>query len=383
MGKRISHCQGKGSLNHNNRTFTPKNIDPERIKDNVVLVQESLAEAYDKCFLEAIRKYNEKQTRADRKVDENYFRHLFGKEVNTHSVCTGSNKQKSFYEDLIQIGDMNDTGVGTPDAEAAKEVLKEYFETFRERNPNFYVFNAVIHMDEATPHLHIDYIPLGHYSRGLSVQNGLAQALKEMGFGTGKDAINRWRLKERATLEEICKRHKVEIEAPNKARGYSFTTDEYKVLKEEEKALKKEIKILKQEAAEMREISQARKNIDEIPVKTKGFNSDKVELAADDWRDVKDIASMNFVLMSENDKLSVENERLNKAVGDTFALRKENAELKTKMQSHEKTISDLKGKLTVRDIFLKEHGLIEKFNTWIKEKLPELFTKTQSKDIER
>ena len=47
-------------------------------------------------------------------------------------------------------------------------------EGFRNRNPNFYVFNAVLHMDEATPHLHIDYIPVGHYKRGQDTQNGIA-----------------------------------------------------------------------------------------------------------------------------------------------------------------------------------------------------------------
>lgn len=56
---------------------------------------------------------------------------------------------------------------------------------FQARNLNFHVFNAVLHMDEATPHLHIDYIPIRHYKRGVDTQNGIAQALKEMGYGEG------------------------------------------------------------------------------------------------------------------------------------------------------------------------------------------------------
>ena len=82
-------------------------------------------------------------------------------------------------------------------------------------------------MNKATPHLHIDYIPVGHYKQGVDTQNGIAQALKEMGYGTGKDAISRWREKERAILEEICKVHNIEISAPQKSRG-SLTVEEYK-----------------------------------------------------------------------------------------------------------------------------------------------------------
>lgn len=141
----------------------------------------------------------------------------------------------------MQIGTKDDTGVGTPDREIAARCLTEYMEGFQKRNPNFYVFNAVLHMDEATPHLHIDYIPIGHYKRGVDTQNGLAQALKEMGYGTGADTINRWRTAERKVLEEICNRHGIEISEPQKSRGYSYTVDEYKELQETKKQLNEDI----------------------------------------------------------------------------------------------------------------------------------------------
>ena len=98
---------------------------------------------------------------------------------------------------------------------------------FQERNPNFRVFNAVLHLDEATPHLHIDYIPVGHYKQGVDTQNGIAQVLKEMGYGIGKDAISRWREAECKILTEICKAHNIEIAAPEKSRG-SLTVEQYK-----------------------------------------------------------------------------------------------------------------------------------------------------------
>lgn len=212
ISKTISMCQGKGSLTHNNRTFTAKNIDPNRTENNIVFVREDLAEAYEKLFGDAVSRYNTHQKRSDRKISD-YFEHLFGRKP-TASVITGTNKQKSFYEDLVQIGTKDDTGVGTPDSEIAIECLTEYMNGFQKRNPNFYVFNAVLHMDEATPHLHIDYIPVGHFDKGLDTRNAMAKALKEMGFGNGKDAINRWRKSEWQILHDICLKHEIQISEP-------------------------------------------------------------------------------------------------------------------------------------------------------------------------
>lgn len=129
LSKTISMCQGKGSLSHNNREFTAKNIDPSRTPDNIIFVQQDLGEAYHRLFDGVIANYNAKQKRNDRKIPD-YFQHLFNREP-SKSVITGANKQKSFYEDLVQIGTKDDTGVGTPDAEIAVACLKEYMEDFQ------------------------------------------------------------------------------------------------------------------------------------------------------------------------------------------------------------------------------------------------------------
>ena len=267
MAKRISHCQGKGSLTHNNREFYFKNVDSERTPDNITYVKQSLGEAYEHCFGEAVRRYNEKQSRANRRID-NYYTYLFGRAPQT-SVATSANKQKSFYETLVQIGTMGDSGVGTVDGELAAKCLDEYMKGseelgvagFSERNPNFYVFNAVLHMDEATPHLHIDYIPIGHYKRGMDTQNGIAQALREMGYGGGKDAISRWRIAERKILEDICRKNGVDIAEPKKARGYSLAPDDYKVQVDEEKArLREEVKELQDKIRDLQETYESQVN---------------------------------------------------------------------------------------------------------------------------
>ena len=117
------------------------------------------------------------------------------------------------------------------------DCLKEYIERFQKRNPNFFVFNAVLHMDEATPHLHIDYIPVGHYKRGQDTQNGIAQALKEMGYGEGKMAIAKWRVAEVEVLNKICLEHGIKLLAPEKARG-TVEIPEYKEQRRQNDELK-------------------------------------------------------------------------------------------------------------------------------------------------
>ena len=93
----------------------------------------------------------------------------------------------------MQIGSKNDTAVAdkngcmTEEAEKAAKVLEKYAQTFQERNPRLYLFNCVLHMDEATPHLHMDYIPVAHgYKSGMETRNSLTKALQQMGFDKAK-----------------------------------------------------------------------------------------------------------------------------------------------------------------------------------------------------
>lgn len=225
-------------------------MDTSRTKDNVVFVDEPIDKAYNEVFGAAIERYNAKQKRADRKIKNGYFEHAFNRKTPPPYVVISADKRKSFYEDVVMIGTKDDTCVGSPDGQIAAECLTEYVKGFAARNPNFHVFFSALHLDERTPHLHIDYIPIGHYKKGVDTQNGLAQALKEMGYGTGKDAINRWRLAERAVLEQICKEHGIEISAPEKSRG-SLTVEQYKEyaqVKARSNELKKEVERLDERA---------------------------------------------------------------------------------------------------------------------------------------
>ena len=246
----------------------------------------------------------------DRKIPD-YFQHLFNREP-SKSVITGANKQKSFYEDLVQIGTKDDTGVGTPDAEIAVACLKEYMEDFQERNPNFYVFNAVMHLDEATPHLHIDYIPLGHFFNGLEKRNAMARALEEMGYGKGANAINRWRLSEWKVLHDICTKHGFEISEPKKSRGYSFTTAEYGEYKDTIKALEEEKAQTENERdeaqAELEKIAQKRVKLDDIDKLDTGKTmfGGKVTVAKDDWENITALAKREVASTKQVRKLKKE-----------------------------------------------------------------------------
>ena len=301
--KSISMCQGKGSLSHNNRDFTARNIDKSRTADNVVFVCQDLGETYRKLFDGATERYNAHQKRNDRKISD-YFEHLFSRKP-SKSVITGANKQKSFYEDLVQIGTRDDTGVDSADAETAKECLREYMEGFQERNPNLHVFNAVMHLDEATPHLHIDYIPVGHFSRGLDTRNAMAKALEEMGHGTGANAINRWRLSEWDVLHDICTAHGIEISAPKKSRGYSYTVQEYGEHQDRINTLNAEIEKLTAEcdetAAEFEKLSKKKVSIGEIEnieARESVFGK-KVTLSKADYDRLSDTAK-KYVAMEKN-----------------------------------------------------------------------------------
>ena len=232
--RRISHAKGKGSLNHNNRNHFYKNVDPSKTENNIVYARESLEVAYQKCFSQALENYNTKQKRVDRKIDD-YYAHLFGN-AQKDTVATSSNKEKSFYEIVVGIGDKNTCAVSSADGQLAIKILDEYAKGFSERNTNFYVFNSVMHLDEKTPHLHIDYIPIADgYKNGLQIHNSQSVALQQMGFGKEKNSINEWRKHERKILRGICEKYGLEIAEETQGRGKTFTPDEYKKIRDEAK----------------------------------------------------------------------------------------------------------------------------------------------------
>lgn len=195
---------GKGSVNHNSRKFHAKNTDPERSSLNVEYCNENIKDVYHELFDEALARYNEKQTRSDRRIDDYY-----------EKICSGK-QEKPFHEIIIQIGNKDDMGAKTEDGRLAAGILDEYMQDFQRRNPTLRVFSAHLHMDEATPHLHIDFIPYTTGSkRGLETRVSLKKALAELGFKGGtrsETERNQWVAAEKEQLAEIMLRHDIEWE---------------------------------------------------------------------------------------------------------------------------------------------------------------------------
>ena len=55
---------GKGSVNHNTRAFSAKNVDKDRSKDNIEFCNKNIKEVYHELFDEALERYNAKQKQA-------------------------------------------------------------------------------------------------------------------------------------------------------------------------------------------------------------------------------------------------------------------------------------------------------------------------------
>mgnify|MGYP001051691133 FL=1 len=271
--KTISFPKGKGHLTHNNREFVCNNVVPERTAWNRIYIQEPLKDAYEKCFGQALRDYNAAQKRKDRKKDD------YLKEIEN-----SGNKEKAFYENIVQIGKKTDTpvtdenGVPTEEAKAAIEVLDRYAKTFQERNPNLYLFNCVMHLDEATPHLHIDYIPVAHgYKNGMKTRNSLTKAFQQMGFAK---AVSRkqnetvaWQEREREYLTELCREQGIEIEVLGIQRD-NLSLPEYK-------AAMREVEDLEQQAVVLDKRNEAlEQQNDDLAQKTAEFRGQVQEMEA-------------------------------------------------------------------------------------------------------
>ena len=204
MKRTISFMTGKGSVNHNSRKFHAKNTDPERSCLNVEYCNENVKDVYHELFDEALAWYNEKQTRSDRRIDDYYEKIRSGKQ------------EKPFHEIILQIGDKDNMGAKTENGRLAEKVLDKYMRDFQRRNPTLRVFSAYLHMDEATPHLHIDFVPYTTGSmRGIDTRVSLKQALSALGFkgGTRRETeLNQWVAYEKEQLAAVMLEHGIEWE---------------------------------------------------------------------------------------------------------------------------------------------------------------------------
>lgn len=335
--KSISGIIGKGSIRHNNRDFYAANVDQARTKNNIIFKKQDIHDAYQELFGKALEEYNAKQKRKDRRI-MNYYEHI-----------RTSKQEKLFYEVIFQIGDMKDTSVGTPEGDRAAVILSEFYNKFVEENQHIYVFNAVIHMDEATPHLHIDFIPVATGNkRGLSTKNSLSKALEQQGFkseGKLNTCTKLWIDNEKQRLAECMAEHGIEHEIKGIKRG-NLSTEEFKLQQrmEEVAALEEQIIAKTEQLSNLdSEIDNKQSELDKLSVKENKIKdldkiktenvmfSDKIKLKRDDYYTLLNTSKKYYSFKNTNDFLK----------SQIKVLEKENSELKSTVSEQKNEIYKL------------------------------------------
>ena len=318
--------RGKGSLSHNRRDFIAENVDSSRTPLNVEYHNEDIRAVYHELFDDALAHYNEKQTRRDRVIDDYY-----------EKIRTG--KQEKLFEELvIQIGNKDDMNASSENGQLARQMLDEYMQSFQQRNPTLRVFSAHLHMDEATPHLHIDFIPFTTGSkRGLETRVSLKKALEVLGFTGGTKShteLNQWIEAEKQALASIMARHDIEWEQKGTHEEHLSVLDYKKQERSKEvAALETQIDALQEQTAvAATTLSEKQEQLDDIAPILK--NTEKFVRKYDDPERLLPEAGMleSGKAFREKKALPI----LGKLLKYARSLFRENTELKAKVQKLEK-----------------------------------------------
>ena len=326
MKRTISAMRGKGSLTHNRRDFIAENVDSSRTPLNVEYRNEDIRAVYHELFDDALARYNEKQTRKDRVIDDYY-----------EKIRTGK-QEKLFEELIIQIGNKDDMNASSENGQLARQMLDEYMQSFQQRNPTLRVFSAHLHMDEATPHLHIDFIPFTTGSkRGLETRVSLKKALEALGFAGGTKShteLNQWIESEKQALASIMARHDIEWEQKGTHEEHLSVLDYKKQERSKEvAALENQIDTLQEQTAvAVTTLSEKQEQLDVIAPILK--NTEKFVRKYDDPERLLPEAGMleSGKAFREKKALPI----LGKLLKYARSLFRENTELKAKVQKLEK-----------------------------------------------
>ena len=322
----ISAMRGKGSLTHNRRDFIAENVDSSRTPLNVEYRNEDIRTVYHELFDDALAHYNEKQTRKDRVIEDYY-----------EKIRTGK-QEKLFEELIIQIGNKDDMNASSENGQLARQMLDEYMQSFQQRNPTLRVFSAHLHMDEATPHLHIDFIPFTTGSkRGLETRVSLKKALEALGFTGGTKShteLNQWIESEKQALASIMARHDIEWEQKGTHEEHLSVLDYKKQERSKEvAALENQIDTLQEQTAVVATaLSEKQEQLDDIAPILK--NTEKFVQKYDDPERLLPEAGMleSGKAFREKKALPI----LGKLLKYARSLFRENTELKAKVQKLEK-----------------------------------------------
>jgi hypothetical protein len=359
---------GKGSVNHNTRAFSAKNVDKARSSDNVSFCHTDIKQVYHELFDEALERYNAKQKRSDRRIDDYYEKIRQGKQ------------EKLFYEAIFQIGNKDDSSVRSVDGQLAAKILCEFMDDFQRRNPNLYVFSAHLHMDEETPHLHIDFVPFTRNSkRGLDTRVSLKSALADQGFRGGKRGStewNEWMESEKQELAKVMERYGVHWKQQGTHNKHLSVLDFEKQERTKEVAeldrqietseatLKAVTKLTDDQFEQNKRLRESGKQLEQ---QNDELQAEKVELE----RTNSETAQSNQALTEQNLSLIIQNEDLK---GERERLESGNQELEKK---NEKLKKELKSKEGIKSTLERNVRAYDEDKEW---QLPEpgIFTTAKS-----
>lgn len=352
----------KTNIKHNNRKFNDKekeqnsHIDFSRSDSNKYLVQKSLKEVYKQEFGQAQADYNEKQKRNDRKI-KNYY-----------DQVRASKKTSLQQEMILQVGDSNQFQDNPENQQMANEILQEWFDKFEERNPNLKIYNAVIHNDEASPHMHLNFVPVATgYKRGMDKQVSFDKAILQQDKTLNKERpFDDWRNREVLLLEKMLKERGIERELVG-TNEFKDVND-FKEKKEQIQELDTKIVDLQTKFVQEREKLQegvqelvkaveSSKSVEGMEVEKAGlFDRRNVKMLAEDFQNMKTLAKASEALKMQNTKLQRESDA---NLREKQKLEKENAELK---QENGKVKADLKQ-------LQKAFEMQKRINTYLKQTL--------------
>ena len=354
---------GDGVVAHNRRTYLAENVDPTRTHLNIEYCYTPIEEAYHQLFDAALAEFNAKQKRKDRCIENYYEKIRDGKQ------------EKTFYEVIFQVGNKDDMGAAGENAELAKTILDKFYRSFLERNPQLHVYSAHLHMDEATPHLHIDFIPFTTGSkRGLSTRVSLKQALADQGItGEGRSLTERdlWVQKEKEALAEIMLEHGIEWEQKGEQREH-LSVLEYKREKRQEELAEltqqteqkaQEYSALEKKVEKIQKQNVAIEAVEKIEAKPMVLSS-KVTLERSEYESLSTAAKKYVVQEKKEHKLQKALDAAHKLIAE---LKNTVADLTRKLAAATKELSEYKsvrGQLRTADLEQENDRLRSRLRTY-------------------
>lgn len=280
---------GKGSLTHNSRAFKAENVKADFTRNNIEYCNENIKEVYHELFDEALERYNAKQKRSDRVIDNYYEKIRMGRQ------------EKLFHEVIFQIGNKDDMNVQSENGELAKNILDDFMSEFQNRNPNLRVFSAHLHMDEETPHLHIDFVPFTTGSkRGMDTRVSLKQALADQDYlgGTKRETEwSQWMAAEKKELSKVMERHDVIWKQLGTHKRHLSVLDFEKQEREKEvQTLTKKKEEISQDIQTIKEaVTDGKEDLKELQDKKKNLKQEILKLTSD-----KKTTEKNIVTIRDN-----------------------------------------------------------------------------------